>query len=684
MIQFDCETCFQEYKVRDDRAGQTLKCKSCGSRMRVPAAGAGDSEDFEEEYVEPVRPRRKKNTGSSKQKKSKGGSNATIYAIGAGVGLLVVIGLGLLLFRGKDPGQNNVAGNGGAGNVEGGSAETGTAASGGWVSLVDPPRKSTNWTADPQLSIDLKDLDEKFIVPNVHTPFIGFKGTGQNSQIISVWNLATGKEVNVVNLEIPDKKYYYDLNTKISFDGKYLLTTAKDPETKISKLAVFNVSTGKLVSEWEAGTAGAHINGYKFSGPSTVLAKTLKKENNSFTSILKSWDFKSGKLIKEVLLKTNSNDFNTYNYRITPGGKYLISGNIRTLSVYDLSSLELVKKVDLFELLKAADTANIVSNSLSLTEKEISDDGSELGLLMKDLNGTSLWTLNLKDGSVVNELYFPGDLYDAFSEPGYLNSKLTWSPEGKGWLLYGAIFVDRQRKQVTWALKPVPNVISRARILLTPDSLVTQTASAMRDADGKTLYNRKPFLVTVPLPLEEIQQTLAAYDKRSEAYLGAGQQVSLEVNVGNIKFGKPDEVKSILSDVITQRLKTDGFQVAADQPIVFKIEYQEQAGNTLQLAKNVKPSAENPLGRVATGKTLETTAALFELSWIDQETQKTLWSKKVAINPQVLYLREATAEGARTEMFENLQSRLLAEFIPYFIPKDDKLKMLPFEITLPE
>ncbi|MCA9005998.1 MAG: hypothetical protein KDA70_12070, partial [Planctomycetaceae bacterium] len=178
--------------------------------------------------------------------------------------------------------------------------------------------------------------------------------------------------------------------------------------------------------------------------------------------------------------------------------------------------------------------------------------------------------------------------------------------------------------------------------------------------------------------------TLAAYDSRSEAYLGAGQQVSLEVNVGEIKFGKPEEVKSILGDVITQRLKTEGFQVADDQPTVFKIEYKEQAGNTLQLAKNVKPSAANPLGRVATGQTLETTAALFELSWYDRESQKTLWSKKVAINPRVLYLKEATAQGARTEMFENLQSRLRAEFIPYFIPKDDTLKMLPFEITLPE
>ncbi|MCA9006806.1 MAG: hypothetical protein KDA70_16140, partial [Planctomycetaceae bacterium] len=503
MIKFDCETCFQEYKVRDDRAGQTLKCKSCGSRMRVPSAG--DDEDFEEEYIDPVRPRRKKNAGPSKQKsKSKSGSNTPLIAIAAGVGLVVIIGLGFLLLKGKDPGQNNVAGNGDAGNAGAANSGANAATSGAWVSLVDPPRIATDWAADPQLSIDLEDQDENFVTPYIHSPFIGLKAEGQKFPLISVWNLATGQKVNAVKIELPDKEHFYDLATQLSPDGKYLLTTAKERETKIAKLAVFDVSTGKLFSEWEAGTAGANVNGFQFSGTSTVIYKTLKKENNSFTSILKSWDFKSGKLIKEVLLNSNSNDFNTYNYQITPGGKYLISVSFQTITVYDLSSLELVKKLELIEPLKAADPGNIVSTSLSVTDKAISDDGKELALLMQDLNGTSLWTLNLKDGSVVNELFFPGDLYDAFSSPGYSGSKLTWSPDGSGWLLYGAIFVDRQRKQTTWALKPVPNVISRAKVILTGDSLVTQTASAMRDADGNTLYDRKPFLVSVPFPREEI------------------------------------------------------------------------------------------------------------------------------------------------------------------------------------
>ncbi|WP_417381422.1 hypothetical protein [Gimesia sp.] len=685
MIQFDCETCFQEYKVRDDRAGQTLKCKSCGSRMRVPAAGAGDSEDFEEEYVEPVRPRRKKNTGSSKQKKSKGGSNTTIYAIGAGVGLLVVIGLGLLLFRGKDPGQNNVAGNGGAGNVEGGSAETGTAASGGWVSLVDPPRKSTNWTADPQLSIDLKDLDDKFIVPYVHSPYVGLKSRGQPIPLISVWNLATGKEVNTLSLEVPGENIYYDHQIKLSPDAKFILAGINNTKTDIPKLASYNVSSGKVIAEWEAGPAGAIVSEYEFCGPSTVFAKVSTKENNSFNTKIGLWDFHSGKQIKkEDLAKPNVNDFISYNYQITPGGKYLITAKFRNITVYDLKSLEQVRKIELPPLLKAADPSNITDSFLTISGKSISNDGTELALLMHNIEGVSIWTLNLKDGTVSNEFYMPGNLQGALSDPDYEGNKLEWNPAGDGWLLYGALFVDRQRKKVTWALKPVPNVIRRRPVILTKDSLIAQTESALQDANGKLLLDRKPFLVSVPLPEHEIQQSLSAYDSETAAYLGAGQQVSLEVNVGNIKFGKPDEVKSILSDVITQRLKTEGFQVAADQPIVFKIEYQEQAGNTLQLAKNVKRTAENPLGQVATGQTLETTAALFELSWIDQETQKTLWSNKVAINPSVLFLKNATAEAARTKMFENLQSRLLAEFIPYFIPKDDKLKMLPFEITLPE
>ncbi|QDU04936.1 hypothetical protein V6x_46670 [Gimesia chilikensis] len=70
-IHVQCDECFQSYKVKEERAGQTLKCKSCGSRMQVPAADE-ETEDLFEHYGEPIAPQRKTKTAvKSKKKKSR-------------------------------------------------------------------------------------------------------------------------------------------------------------------------------------------------------------------------------------------------------------------------------------------------------------------------------------------------------------------------------------------------------------------------------------------------------------------------------------------------------------------------------------------------------------------------------------------------------------------------------------
>ncbi len=58
-ISVQCDECFQSYKVRDDRAGQMLKCKSCGAKIRVPAAD-NEIEDLNEDYEPPGALRGKK------------------------------------------------------------------------------------------------------------------------------------------------------------------------------------------------------------------------------------------------------------------------------------------------------------------------------------------------------------------------------------------------------------------------------------------------------------------------------------------------------------------------------------------------------------------------------------------------------------------------------------------------
>jgi len=87
VIKFECDTCFQEYKVRDERAGQTLKCKSCGQKMRVPTGDEELLDDIYDDFQTPARPARKKKSSGSSKKKSSGKSNLPLPQI---VGVCVI------------------------------------------------------------------------------------------------------------------------------------------------------------------------------------------------------------------------------------------------------------------------------------------------------------------------------------------------------------------------------------------------------------------------------------------------------------------------------------------------------------------------------------------------------------------------------------------------------------------
>ena len=320
----------------------------------------------------------------------------------------------------------------------------------------------------------------------------------------------------------------------------------------------------------------------------------------------------------------------------------------------------------------------------SLQTIHFSADGTELGLLVNASDTTSVWLTNLESGKATQAYQVAGNLRDVFSEPSYAGNNLVLTPSGNSFLLYGALLIDRKSKRNVWLYNPVPRVIMRNELFITPHYILAGTDSALTDERNRLRLNRKPRLVSVPLPEQKIVDSLTAYASQSDAILGAGQQVSIDVNIGNIKFGNADEVKSVLKEVLQERLESEGFQVAADQPLVFKIEYQEQDGNKLQLTTRGRPSPGNPFGQTATGETLQSTAAAFKISWIETPSKRTLWSKQVLVNPRFLILRDATAEGARKSMFEGLQNRLMAESIPYFIPKDKNLSMLPGETPLPD
>tara|TARA_R110002111_G_scaffold262694_1_gene340124 strand:+ start:48787 stop:51003 length:2217 start_codon:yes stop_codon:yes gene_type:complete len=738
MIKFECETCFQEYQVRDDRAGQVLKCKSCGHKMRVPAGEEEPLDDMYEEVATPTRPARKKKTSgsaSSKKKKSSAKSNNSIgiiigicvfavafYAAYSLVGGLLgnnktaqqktedinqelnqlkaemieqadsvkkattkeekqrkleIFKTTLARIKELEGEQKSVI----AENAAKSSGQTTNGAAGQtWSSLVDPPGFTANWPESSQISIDLEGMVKELIIPYSFSPFIGLRHEGSDVLAIDVWNLAAGKKVSQVTMNI--KQNWYVTQIKLSTDGKYLLLAIKNRDTNMPMLASWDVITGKKLAEWEVDAANTNIFSFDICNSMHAYTKTELRAGANTKSFLKRWDLKTGKLLNEKQIDIFKYD-NSHN-KISPGGKYLATlgtelGSVdKYLVVYDLESLEPIRLIPFLDFLQLKD------KYFTLLEMEFSPDGKEIAFLLSNSNGTSIWILDLKTGKGSNGYQAPTNLSNVINEPIYRGKKLVWDPSGNGWLLYGAWYLDRQRKQVLWTLKPVPNVIMRDEIYLTPHYLLARTATALSDANGRLLLDRKSFLVSVEIPETAVTESLNAYGSQNDAMIGKGQQVSIEVNIGDVKFGNVDEVKSIIEDVIQQRLEAEGFKVAPDQPVVLKLEYHEQDGNKLKLMKPGSPTPENPSGRTATGKTLQATGAAFKITWIDTQTQQTLWSKEAAVNPRFLNLQNATAEAARKQMFEALQSRLMAESIPYFIPKDKNLSILPLEIALPE
>tara|TARA_R110002095_G_scaffold124835_2_gene108368 strand:- start:4674 stop:6968 length:2295 start_codon:yes stop_codon:yes gene_type:complete len=764
MIKFECDTCFQEYKVRDDRAGQTLKCKSCGHKMRVPS---GEDDVYDDFAASSQTVRKKKTPGGSNSdsKKKKGSakkSNAPVTIIVGVISFAVAFYLssnfvkGLMGNKEKEaepvppaivqneaksttttPDRNSTAetttsnastqSSGLSSSDElaqlrkkmgeylkAGKAATtdaekraifekmkltqarmkvlsdqrkaARAAQNGnkpaaekqvWRSLVDPPLVTTKWPERSKLKIDLEDMEDKKITPSSYSPFMGFRHKGADPYRIEVWNLTTAEKTGEITIPIEKNRMIIKQDFCLSTDGKYYMMSFLTRDTKTPLLATWDVSTGEKLAEWEADIPNGNMTDYEIIGARQAFAKILRKNGTQFQTILKTWDLTSGKLLKEKEIP--GSEFSSVHSKISPGGKYLISNNSGKLNVFDLSSLDRIYQIDFKEMLPDAYKFLIVNTI------EFSPDGKELGLLTEGMDVTSVWILDLAQGSVALGYEVPGTLSEVLDEPSYKGNHLAWNPNGESWLLYGACLVDRLRKEVLWNLKPVPHVMMRDEVILTPHYLLVETESALSDAKGRVRLNRKPKLVAWELPVTKVAESLAAYESENEALVGRdGQEVSIEVDTGNLKFGNSDEVKTILADVIQKRLELDGFEVAADQPIVFKIDYQEQDGNKLQMTKRGQPTPGNPLGRTPTGETLQATAAVFKLSWIEKATNKTLWSKEALVNPRFIALRDATEEAARKQMFERLQNRLMAESIPYFIPQNKNLTLLPMEITLPD
>ena len=98
-IEVSCSNCGEDFRVKDDAAGKSFKCKVCGTKVRIPEI---DDEDAADDFPPPRRRSRDENDGEDRPKRrKKKSSSAAGKTLGPAIGLFVTGGLSLfgMVFR---------------------------------------------------------------------------------------------------------------------------------------------------------------------------------------------------------------------------------------------------------------------------------------------------------------------------------------------------------------------------------------------------------------------------------------------------------------------------------------------------------------------------------------------------------------------------------------------------------
>jgi hypothetical protein len=190
-------------------------------------------------------------------------------------------------------------------------------------------------------------------------------------------------------------------------------------------------------------------------------------------------------------------------------------------------------------------------------------------------------------------------------------------------------------------------------------------------------------LQIVKLPWPKIDAALKALSSDVPAHVKPGQTVTLQIEVGAVRSGTPEQAKVELLKTVTERLEADGIKVADGQPVVISLRYSEEAGATLNEVAGGGPGAPpgpgpGPFGGVATGKTVQGTKAFCDVAYKIAGSNTPFWFNRIDLDPRHIIVRgEASAAKAREATFGMLKSQLIQQPIPYFVPKDSTLATLP-------
>jgi hypothetical protein len=423
------------------------------------------------------------------------------------------------------------------------------------------------------------------------------------------------------------------------------------------------LESGKRQSTFVIDDKGTSVTIFEFAGPGDLLTYSFGQPKGKWVHHLRMWDPETGKMQRSMDLDKNISGDSLYD--ISPGGKWLATLDRPEVVIYDLQTGRIKGTL-------TPPTRTEAGKSVTIDSMRFSADGSEIALMSEGSDGSVIAVHDLANGKLKLTHELARNLKSALQHPAsYKGPHLEFVDKPAGFLWYGEGFVERKTGTMLWTYRQGILEFSHWKRLLTPAGLIVSVGA----------INAKKVQV-LPFPADKIEKSFAAYRKAdTKALVKPGEKVKVTVMVSEVRFGRVTEATKSIETVIAERLAEDGLEVADDAPTWMHIQYSEKEGKTLQEVKGGTVFG----GGTATGKSVQSTAGELQIKWSTADGNTVIYEHKYTLDPNRLLIisdgGELTDAKARQQVFGVLKAHLSGLPMPYFVPLDPSLSVLPVTTT---
>lgn len=305
-----------------------------------------------------------------------------------------------------------------------------------WNVKADPPAAPVKLAADFKTEIKVAGTATQVVFPtSTASPFVAVGNNAAAGDERQVWNLQTNKMTGKLIGQLPSLQ-----PPILSPDGAHI---AIIPAGKPGTVDVWALGPGKVVNI-PVSPNGVPPEVIDFAGPGRLLTGRRINAGREFEFVV--WDAATGQSALKFGLEFAGPPVGGVNLSrdtiaISPGGAYLALMTGDTLRVFDLKTGVAVGQ-------RALPQGAPGRRILSCRGLSFSPDGSELAGLFHTNNQMRLVCWDVAKGDAVADIAF-GFLTLMLGMDGtYRGHVLDWVGDRRGWLLYGAMMIDRKADKV--------------------------------------------------------------------------------------------------------------------------------------------------------------------------------------------------------------------------------------------